>query len=315
MNDKKNKIKQFLKENFEINTISIDKIERGVLNSNFKIEGESGDKYIFRIYNFKTKEQVGFEVEILEYLKNKNFSCPRLQASITCEFIKIFNDNPCVVYKYLEGENIKEVTPELMKKVGELEAMMHNLLKDFRPSISKPTWDSEDLKILARDNRDMMFNSKFERFEELMDFVQTELEKYKFFKELPVGITHQDIKPENIIIKDNKIAGFIDFDNSYVGVLLHDITTTIIWSCFKKGELNLKLVKPFLESYDRARPLTEPEKEYLLDGIKWRLVREVFIGPFVTTHNPKLSRERADYFIDLYKNICTKKLDLLNLLK
>ena len=309
------KIENFLKDQYNIDINKVKKIKCGVLNSNYIIKDDKGDIYIFRIYNFKTKEQVGFEVEILEYLKNKNFPCPRLQASITGEFIKIFNDNPCVVYKYLEGENIKEVTFELMEEIGELEGKMHYLLKDFCPSVDKPTWDPEELNILVRDNREVMLDSKFERSEELMDFVQTELKKYKFPKELPVGITHQDIKPENIIIKDDKIAGFIDFDNSYVGALLHDITTTIIWSCFKNGELDLKLVKPFLESYDSARPLTELEKEYLLDGIKWRLVREVFIGPFVTIHRSELSRDRADYFIDLYKNICTKKLDLLNLLK
>ena len=309
------KIKFFLAEKYNINAKAVKKIKCGVLNTNYIVETEQCNKFVFRIYNFKTKEQVGFEVEILEYLKNKNFPCPRLQPSIAGEFIKVFNNNPCIVYKYLEGENIKIITPELIKQTGELEGKMHYLLKDFCLSVDKPTWEPEELNILVRDNREMMLNGKFERAEELMDFAQTELKKYKFPKELPTGVTHQDIKPENIIVKDNEIVGFIDFDNFYVGALLHDITTTIIWSCFKGGELDLKLVKPFLEGYNSTRPLTQLEKDNLLDGIKWRLVREVFVGPFVTIHRPELSQERADYFIDLYKNICAKKLDLLNLLK
>ncbi|MCK4553860.1 homoserine kinase [Candidatus Parcubacteria bacterium] len=297
------KIKFFLTEKYNINAKVVKKIECGVLNSNYIIKSDGGEKYIFRIYHFKTREQVKFEVEILEYLKDKNFPCPRLRPSITGEFIKVFNDSPCIVYKYLEGENIKIVTPELIKQIGELEGKMHYLLKDFRPSIDKPTWEPEELKILVRDNREMMLNSKFERPEELMDFVQSELGKYSFPKELPVGVTHQDIKPENIIIKDDDVVGIIDFDNSYVGAFLHDITTTIIWSCFTGEKLNKELLNAFLSGYEKERKLTDLEKKYLMDGIKFRLVREVFIGPFVTIHYPELSRDRADYFIRLYNQI------------
>jgi len=84
---------------------------------------------------------------------------------------------------------------------------------------------------------------------------------------------------------------------------LHDITTTIIWTCFENNELNKNLLDALLDGYEKERKLTALEKEYLSNGIKFRLVREVFIGPFVTMHLPELSRKRADYFIELYKRM------------
>jgi Ser/Thr protein kinase RdoA (MazF antagonist) len=292
----------FLEENYGLDVNNIRRFESGVLNDNYLV-ATGKNKYIFRVYNFKNEEQVKFEAEILEFLQRKGFPSPKLLANRENKIISVFNDKPCVVYEFIEGRPIETVSSELMGQIGEAMAKMHNLLKDFKPSVKKSTWEPEELRKLVAESKNEMLNSGFPRVKELMDFVETELAKYNFSDELPKGITHQDIKPENIIIKDGKIAGIVDFDNSYFGAFLHDITTTIIWTCFENNELNKNLLDALLDGYEKERKLTALEKEYLSNGIKFRLVREVFIGPFVTMHLPELSRKRADYFIELYKRM------------
>lgn len=295
------KIKNFIQKQYGKKALEIKKFKAGVLNDNYLAITEKGN-YVFRIYNFKNKEQVGFETELLEFLKENNFPSPKLLADNYNELIGNFNNKPCIFYEFIEGEQLKNITPGIMSQIGEAMAKLHNLSKNFQPSIKKPTWEPEELKRITAENKNKMLNSGFPRAEELMDFTETELAKYSFPENLPKGITHQDIKPENIIIKDNKIAGIIDFDNSYIGAFLHDITTTIIWVCFQNNELNESLMKELLKGYEKERKLTEEERKYLLPGIKFRLAREVFIGPFVTLHLPELSKERADYFMNLYNN-------------
>jgi homoserine kinase type II len=296
------KIKIFLQEQYGKKALEIKKFKAGVLNDNYLVKTEKGN-YVFRIYNFKNKEQVGFEAELLEFLKKNNFLSPKLLADNYNELISNFDNKPCIFYEFIEGEQLKNITPEIMGQIGEVMAKLHNLSKNFQPLIKKSTWEPKELKKIAAENKDKMLNSGFPRGKELMDFTEAELAKYSFPETLPKGITHQDIKPENIIVKDNKIAGIVDFDNSYIGAFLHDITTTIIWTCFENNNLNESLMKELLKGYEKERKLTEEEKKYLLSGIKFRLAREVFIGPFVTMHLPELSRERADYFINLYNNL------------
>ena len=120
---------------------------------------------------------------------------------------------------------------------------------------------------------------------------------------LPRGGTHQDIKPENVLVKNNhSVNGIIDFDNGYYGDLLHDITTTICWYCFKGHRLNFRLFENFISSYQDERKLSDIEKEYFYQGIKFRLIREAIIWPMYVSHNEVISMRYSDYFMDLYNN-------------
>jgi len=296
------KIKNFIQEQYGKKALEIKKFKAGVLNDNYLIKTEKGN-YVFRIYNFKNKEQVGFEAELLEFLKKKNFPSPKLLADNHNELISNFDNKPCIFYEFIEGERLKNITAAIMGQIGKIMAKLHNLSKNFQPLIKKPTWEPKELRKIAAENKDKMLAIGFPRAKELMDFTEIELAKYSFPENLPKGITHQDIKPENIIVKSNKIAGIVDFDNSYIGAFLHDITTTIIWTCFKNNKLDKNLMTELLNGYEKERKLTDVEKKYLYPGIKFRLAREVFIGPFVTMHLPELSRERADYFANLYNNL------------
>jgi homoserine kinase type II len=297
------KIREHLQENYGVNIEKIEKIECGVLNSNYVIFSKDGEKYIFRQYNFKSEKDVDYEIDILYFLEKEKFPCPRIEKSNNGKKILIFNGCPSVVYKFIEGENISLLSLSVLFKVGKVEAELHVKLKDYKPLVAKETWEPEDIKRLFIESKKKMLKSEFPRVKEWIIFLEEELWRYSFPQNLPKGVTHQDIKGENIIIKDSGVRALIDFDNSYYGVLLHDITTTIIWTCFRDGFLCKEYLNSFLKGYEEVRKLTLLEKEYLLVGLKWRLVREIFIGPFVTLHRLRKSRERADYFMDLYKNI------------
>ncbi|MFH1427414.1 MAG: homoserine kinase, partial [Patescibacteria group bacterium] len=298
-----NGIKIFLRDNYNLDIIKVEHLKSGVMNDNYLVEDIEENRYIFRVYNYKKIEEVKFEIEILNYLNNTDFPNPIVLVAANKDAVLEFNNKPAIIYKFIPGDFIKNITPELLFQTGQMSGKLHKVLHDYQPKIYKPTWDPEDLKRLADNNREEIIKRNFPRAEELMDFVQTELAKYNFPESLPKGITHQDIKPENIIVDNNLITGIVDFDNSYYGQLLHDITTTIIWTCFKDEKLNNDLLTAFLNGYNQERPMTDIEKEYLTPGLKWRLAREIFIGPFVTINFPELSRKRADYFINLYKKI------------
>ncbi|MBT6230490.1 MAG: phosphotransferase, partial [Candidatus Scalindua sp.] len=114
--------------------------------------------------------------------------------------------------------------------------------------------------------------------------------------------SHLDIKPENILVSSDQISGIVDFDNGYFGDLLHDVTTTICWFCFKDNKLDLRFVESFVSSYQKERELSEIEKQYLGQSIKFRLLRESIIWPMYVSHNIPIAKKFSDYFLTLYNN-------------
>ena len=300
MDDLTQKIRFFLQSEYNIKIDLLKHINTGVINTNY-ICKSGNKKYILKLYNFKSANEIYFEIEVLEFLKRKSFPSPRLLPSINGEFILTFQKKPCVLFAYIEGSNLQTMTPKIMEQVAILQASMHNALKNFVPVSIKSTWDPQELKSLLKNNKNTITSSDFPDGLKFMNFAERELEKYTFPEDLPKGVTHQDIKPENILVEGDNVKGIVDFDNSYFGFLLFDIATTIIWSCFKSERFDKKMFLCFINSYSKERLLTELEKKYLQDSIKFRLAREVFIGPFITAHFPSISKDRADYFMRLYE--------------
>ena len=130
----------FLKEQYGFVPQHTRKITRGVMNSNFYFES-SGKPYLFKVYNFKSQEEVGFETEVLERLKQKSFPAPRIVANREKHLLALYRGKPALVYKYREGMPLKEITHKAMRQIGALKGEMHAILGDFKPSIQKPRWD------------------------------------------------------------------------------------------------------------------------------------------------------------------------------
>ena len=292
-------IKAFLDDQYGLVVHEIKQFSQGVLNTNLLCD-TGIQKYVFRIYNFKKPEAVQYEVDILEFLKDKQFSSPKLQKTKDNGLIVLFQGKASVVYRYIDGSFARRITIELLEEIGQIMGRLHTLSGGFEPSVQKATWEPEEIKRLVCEEGFQLINCGFPKAEQLLEFLELELDKFSFPDTLPKAITHQDIKPENIIINDKGIQGIIDFDNAYVGTLLHDITTTVIWTCFEKKRLQKSYLNAFLSGYSRIRSLKFEEKEYLYKGIGFRLLREIFIGPFVTQHLPDISKQRSDYFLQLY---------------
>jgi len=296
------KIGYFLQSQYGIRAVSIMPFEGGVMNSNFKVE-TLNERFVFRIYNHTKTESVFSEVRLLKHLEGKGFPCPCVIASNSQDLVLQFEGKPTVLYRLIEGDLLRDITVDNIHKIGQLMGRMHVDLQDFVYSDKKYNWDPDGIRDLVFNRGDYLKLRGVPDAQEILDFLNQEIPKYTFPK-LPMGVTHQDIKPENIISKDGNIVGIIDFDNNYYGTLIHDLTTTLIWTCFNdNGLLDMNCVTNLLSGYNKYRQLTQLENDLFLEAIKWRLLREVFIGPFVTEGHSREIETRYRYFMNLYKKL------------
>ena len=306
----KENIKQFLEVHYNLKAKSIDPLESGIQNLNYLVLTDKC-KFVFRLYNRKTIDELRYTIKILHSLQNDNFPSPELILTINNEYSFCFHKKPCILYRYINGERLKETSVDTMKQLGLLQGKMHKILMKEKNDTSVLTWDFDNLLQLISENKKLLLKSGFPKISNRLDYVAGELRKMPFPDQLPKGGTHQDIKPDNVLISTNQIRGIIDFDNGYYGDLIHDVTTTICWFCFRDNKLDLRFAESFISSYQKERELSGIEKKYFNQSIKFRLLREAIIWPMYVSHNIPIAEKFSDYFLALYNNYNISEAELL----
>lgn len=295
-------IQSFIYDAYGIEVSQVSRIKKGLMNTNYLV-GNAEKKFVFKRYNTYTPSEVQVTIEILERLAAVNFPTPRLVPATNGGLFTLFSGAPCVMYHYIAGESPLTFDDAMIERVGELLGFLHAHLQDVQLAGQKQTWDPNELALIVHSNKEALQQSKLTHARELVGLMQRELPAFQFPAQLPVGITHQDVKPENVIVRNNVVESFIDFDNAYHGVLLHDAMTPVIWTCFSKGAFNYRRFNCYLRGYERSRALTAPEKQHLLTSLQFRVLREAFIGPFALRHYPERSEGRSRYFMKLYDSV------------
>jgi homoserine kinase type II len=291
-----------IKVQYGIDIISVQPVRTGVMNVNFICDTSTIGQCVFKIYTHKSADEVMFEVELLEHLATKNFCSPILCATLSGERTTPYQNKTAILYSFIEGENPTVITEELIEKIGKMMGRLHVDTSDFIPTVKKATWDPDDLTLLVNNRGHEIVDRGVPYGQEILDFVRPRISSFRF-PDMPSGVTHQDIKPENIIFKAGEVVGCVDFDNSYYGAYVHDLTTTALWTCFLGDVFNEKLFQSLVRGYETERPLHEIERKVLMSALLWRLIREIFIGPFVTIGFPDVASKRSLHFIELYKNL------------
>lgn len=81
-------------------------ITKGTVQTNLLLKTTKG-KYVFRYYECRSKDSVLFEVNLIKYLKDKDYACPAPFRNKHGKFIGIYNKKPYVVFEFVEGEHIE----------------------------------------------------------------------------------------------------------------------------------------------------------------------------------------------------------------
>lgn len=98
----------------------------------------------------------------------------------------------------------------------------------------------------------------------------------QLYPQLKRHVIHRDMHPGNIIVKDNQIKGFIDFDISERNVRLFDIcycATAVLSGAKEEKEKQMwfDILKALICGYDSVNRLSEVEKRsivYIIDSIQ-----------------------------------------------
>ena len=237
--------------------IGMSPISEGVENTNYKITTSCGD-YILTLFEKRTREEdLPFFMALTTHLAKKGLPVAAPVNRRDGAFIGILCERPAVIIEFLSGRSIEQPTPINANAVGEMLAEMHHHVADFT---------------MARDNPLSLagFHSLAEaclpRADEcapgLHEFVQSEL---TFLDEawpadLPGGVVHTDLFPDNVLFVNDTISGVIDFYFSATDSFAFDLAVTFNAWCFDKhAQFIDENARALADGYLRRRALTESE--------------------------------------------------------
>jgi len=292
-------IHDHLRQWYDMDHPDIEPISHGIINSNFRINSPGG-RFLFKIYNRRDDENVSFELGILTFLAQERFPAPRVIPDIVGRLFRHFQGKPAVLLDYIPGRMIVDITQAQMHRIGAGVGLLHRILKNHRQDIERVTWEPADIARHIETRSARVIEKKYPDADRFVDYIAREFQSIALPPQLPLGMTHQDVKPENIIIDSNMRISFIDFNDCYRGTLLYDAMTMVIWSCFNPGgRLDQDLLEAYLRGYMGERPLTPVEREHLYSALLFRLLRESFVWPM--RFSPEVAKDKSDFFLNAYK--------------
>ena len=258
------KLKEFFSKYNLGKLLNYSEIKEGIENTNYFIQTEKG-KFILTLYEKRVEEKdLPFFIGLMKNLFDKNFPSPEPIINKNGNYITQILQKKAAVVSFLEGNSKKILDANDCYEVGIYTAKLHLITKDSpgkrENKLSVNSWR----KIYNKVKKDC---SKIHAsLPKIVEKNLDEIEK-SWPKNIPSGIIHADLFPDNIFFEGNKLSGIIDYYFSCYDFYAFEIAICLNALCFEGKNENLSFnvtkAKKFIDGYSSIRKLTEEEKKSL----------------------------------------------------
>tara|TARA_B100000965_G_C19576426_1_gene751499 strand:- start:200 stop:1168 length:969 start_codon:yes stop_codon:yes gene_type:complete len=239
-------------------------IEEGIENTNYFIKTEKGE-YILTLYEKRVEEKdLPFFIGLMKNLFDQKFPTPEPVINKNGNYISEINGKKAAVVSFLKGSAKKVLSPNDCFEVGLYTGKLHIITKNLsgkrENKLSINSWENIYSKVK---------NDCAKIHPNLTKIIEKNLEliKNKWPKDLPSGIIHADLFPDNIFFHNGKLTGIIDYYFSCNDFYAFEIAICLNALCFEGKNENLSFnvtkAKKFIDGYSSIRKLNDIEKNYL----------------------------------------------------
>ena len=232
-------------------------IAEGVENSNFLVTTERGN-FILTLYEKRVAPQdLPFFIALIEHLARDGVACPTPLKGRDGIALRELCGRPAALVTFLAGMWPRRIQPFHCAAVGGALAALHRAGATFgmtrRNDLSVAGWRRlyETCRCRAT-----------EVHPGLADELGAELGllEAEWPRELPAGVIHADLFPDNVFFRDRDVSGLIDFYFACTDFLAYDLAICLNAWCFEAdGSLNVTKARVLIGGYRRARPLSMAE--------------------------------------------------------
>ena len=236
-------------------------IAEGSENSNFLLH-TSGGAYILTLYEKRVEAaDLPFFLGLMQHLAGRGINCPLPVMRRDGQLIGRLAGRPAAIITFLEGVWMRRPNANHCREVGRALAGLHLAGRDFpltRPNaLSVPGWRK-------------LWESSRERADEVEPGLAKEVDAdfaeidRNWPSDLPSGVIHADLFPDNVFFIGEELSGLIDFYFACNDLYAYALATCLnAWCLEKDHAFNLTKGTALLAGYQSVRPLQPAEKAAL----------------------------------------------------
>ncbi len=236
-------------------------IAEGVENSNFLLHTGAGN-FILTLYEKRVAEDdLPFFLGLMEHLASRCITCPQPVKNKQGGVLGRLAGRPAAVVTFLDGLWIRRPNPTHCAAVGDVLARLHLAGSGFKlkraNALSLRSWRSlyNQAKLRGDDVRDGLC-AEIARELDVLEKIWP--------RDLPQGVIHADLFPDNVFFLGDKLSGVIDFYFACIDTLAYDIAVCLNAWCFEADHsYNVTKGRSLLNAYGKIRALSLSERKAL----------------------------------------------------
>lgn len=247
--------------------VSAKGIAEGVSNSNWLIETTTG-RFILTMYERRIElSDLPFFLDLMDHLAAKGCPVPRTIHDRSGANLREVEGKTVALIEYLPGVSVDRPSEGQARSVGRALAQNHLAVGDFEQTRWNAMGLAEWSATVDRCGRDALAEIN----PILPDVLDRALNGFagewpkSGESELPEGVVHCDLFPDNVLMLGDEVTGLIDFYFSASDFFAYDLAVTHAAWCFASGGESYRkdISAALLQGYEAVRPLGDHERECL----------------------------------------------------
>ena len=239
------------------NLLSFAGIAEGVENSNYLLRTDRAH-YILTLYEKRVEaDDLPFFMELMTHLSATGIDCPLPVAASDGSILQQLMGRPCAIFSFLDGTSSRFPNRDKCRAVGQSLAQMHlnaaGVTRSRVNALGPSSWQM--LLASVGDRANEIGPSMQQMAQERLDTILR-----AWPDELPRGIIHADLFPNNVLFLGDSLTGVIDFYFACADVLAYDLAICLNSWCFEAdGSFNITKSRALIRGYQSIRPLSNAE--------------------------------------------------------
>jgi homoserine kinase type II len=236
-------------------------IAEGVENSNFYLQTDRG-AFILTLYEKRVRtDDLPFFLALMEHLAKHGLSCPQPLRDRSGAQSFTLKGRAGAIFTFLNGVSLRKPGPVHCGAAGRALAQLHEAGRDFTPfranALGPTGWrELADATRLRADAVERNLGG-------LIADALADLER-DWPKNLPSGVIHADLFPDNVLFTQEKVSGLIDFYFACNDMYAYDLAVMLNSWCFETdGAYNVTKGRALIAGYRAVRAMTAEEERAL----------------------------------------------------
>jgi homoserine kinase type II len=282
-------------------------ISGGVTNSNYIVTTARAKAVLTILETIPEGEELSFYLETMRKADEGGVPAPAPFPRKDGSYVGTLRGKPAVLCSFLSGEIPRRVGNAHMQALGEALGRFHVAARGIQGAPPNG-WGPAGCESVHRRLRPAIraYDARVEETvaEELSYLAE------RMPKDLPQGVIHGDLFPDNVLFDGERLTGMLDFYFACRDALLYDVAICLNAWCFEAsdGAFNFTKASRFLRAYLSVRPQEAGEIEHLpvlcrAAALRFLLSRLQALLPdasakgdaLVAHHDPEEYRKRLEF--------------------